>query len=80
MKIVVLESGCCGRGKLESAVRKALEELGLEAEVETVTDLPTILGYGVMATPALVVDGTLRVAGRVPSVDDLASLLSRSVS
>ncbi len=80
MKIVILDSACCGRGKLEAATRQALGKIGIEAEIETVTDLPTILGYGVMATPALVVDGNIRVAGRVPSVDDIASLISRSVS
>ncbi|MEA5076700.1 MAG: thioredoxin family protein [Coriobacteriia bacterium] len=80
MKIVILDSACCGRGKLEAATRQALGKIGIEAEIETVTDLSTILGYGVMATPALVVDGQIRVAGRVPSVDDLASLISRSAS
>ncbi len=80
MKIVILESGCCGSGKLEAATRQALEKLSVEAEMETVTDLPSIMGYGVMSTPALVIDGEIRVAGRVPSVDDLASLLSRSAS
>ncbi|MHB1018184.1 MAG: thioredoxin family protein [Coriobacteriia bacterium] len=80
MKIVVLESGCCGGGKLEAAARQALGRLNIEADIETVTDLATILGYGVMATPALVVDGNIRVAGRVPSVDDLTSLLSRNAS
>lgn len=80
MKIVVLESGCCGGGKLEAATRRALENLGIEADIETVTDLPTILGYGVMATPALVVDDHIRVAGRVPSIDEIAALLSKNAS
>lgn len=80
MKITILESGCCGSGKLEAATRQAVDRLGLEAEFETVTDLPTIMSYGIMSTPALVVDGQIRLAGRVPSVDDVASLLSRSPS
>jgi small redox-active disulfide protein 2 len=80
VRIVILDSACCGHGKLEAATRRALERLGMAADIETVTDLPTILGYGVMATPALVVDGSIRVAGRVPSVDDLATLISRSVT
>lgn len=80
MKIVILDPACCGRGKFEAATRQALGKIGIEAEIETVTDLPTILGYGVMATPALLVDDQIRVAGRVPSVDDLASLISRSAS
>lgn len=80
MKLVILDSACCGGGKLEAATRQAVAKLGIEAEIETVTDLPTILGYGVMATPALVVDGSIRVAGRVPSIDAIASLISRSAS
>lgn len=80
MKIVILESGCCGSGKLEAVTRQALEKLGIQADIETVTDLPSIMSYGVMSTPALIIDGDIRIAGRVPSVDDLASLLSRSAS
>lgn len=80
MKVVILESGCCGSGKLEAATRQAVDKLGLEAEFETVTDLATIMSYGIMSTPALVVDGQIKLAGRVPSVDDIASLLSRSLS
>lgn len=76
MKVVCLESGCCGGGKLEAVARQAVERLGLDAEVETVTDLQTILSYGIMSTPALVVDGQIRLAGRVPSVDEVATVLS----
>lgn len=80
MEIVILESGCCGGGKLEAATKQALDKLGIEASIQTVTDLPSIMAYGVMSTPALVIDDEIRVAGRIPSVDDLASLLSRSSS
>ena len=55
-------------------------ELGIDAEIVKVTDIAEIMGYGVMSTPALVVDEELKVAGRVPSFDDVVSILQRSAS
>lgn len=78
MDIKVLGPGCCNCDKLAEATRKAVEKAGIDASIEKVTDMAQIMGYGVMSTPALVVDGQIRVAGRVPSVDDLAALLQRS--
>lgn len=77
MEIKVLGSGCAKCNQLEEATRKAVEQAGIDASVEKVTDMARIMGYGVMTTPALVVDGQVRVAGRVPSVDDLVGLLTR---
>ena len=77
MEIKVLGPGCANCNKLEDATRKAVEKAGLDATIEKVSDLQEIMGYGVMSTPALVVDGELRLAGRVPSVDDLVALLQR---
>jgi small redox-active disulfide protein 2 len=78
MEIKVLGPGCANCNKLEDATRKAVEKAGLDATIEKVSDLQEIMSYGVMSTPALVVDGQLRLAGRVPSVDDLVALLQRS--
>lgn len=75
--IKVLGPGCCNCGKLEEVTRKAVEKAGIEASIEKVTDMATIMGYGVMSTPALIVDGQIRIAGRVPSVDDVVALLQR---
>lgn len=80
MKITILESGCCGNGRLEAATREALAKTGLDAQIETVTDWQAIMAYGVMSTPGLVIDGEVRAAGFVPSVDDIALLLSRAAS
>ena len=77
VEIKVLGSGCTKCNLLEDATKKAVEKAGLEASVEKVTDMQEIMAYGVMSTPALVVDGQVRLAGRVPSVDDLVSLLTR---
>ena len=78
VEIKVLGPGCCNCDKLLEATTKADEKAGLDASVEKVTDMAQIMGYGVMSTPALVVNGEIRVAGRVPSVDDLVGLLQRS--
>jgi small redox-active disulfide protein 2 len=78
MIIKVLGSGCANCAKLEQLAVKASEELGLGAEIVHVTDIAEIMGYGVMSTPALVVDEQLRLAGRVPSYDEVLTLLQRS--
>ncbi len=74
--IEVLGPGCSNCRTLYDRTRQAVQELGLECEVEKVTDLNVILGYRVMSTPALVVDGQVRLAGRVPSVEQLKEILS----
>ncbi len=75
MDIKVLGGGCANCKKLEENVRKALAETGREATVEKVTDLPTIMGYGVMMTPALVVNGEVKLAGKVPTVAQLKEMI-----
>ena len=76
MDIKVLGPGCNNCVRLEANTREALEALGRAASIEKVTDIGEIVGYGVMRTPGLVVDGTVVVSGRVPSVDDLRLLLA----
>jgi len=76
MKIEVLGVGCKKCQALTELTRTALRELGLSPEVEHVTDLKRIMGYGVMATPALVMDGVVKCAGRVPSPGELRTWLT----
>lgn len=57
--------------KLEANVREAVKELGLKATIEKVEDFKDIMAYGVMRTPALVVDEQVKIMGRVPSVEDI---------
>jgi small redox-active disulfide protein 2 len=76
--IKVLGSGCAKCAKLEDVTRQAVAELGLDATVEHVTDFVEIMRYGIMSTPALVVDEEVRLSGRVPSVADVKSLLART--
>ena len=76
MIIKVLGSGCTNCQNLEKATRAALIELGLDAELEHVTDPGEIASYGVMRTPALVVDEEVVVSGRVPTTAQIRELLS----
>jgi small redox-active disulfide protein 2 len=75
MDVKVLGPGCRNCATLEANAREALDQLGLEASIEKVTDPVAIVGYGVMATPALVVDGTVVSSGKVPDVRRLVRLL-----
>jgi small redox-active disulfide protein 2 len=75
MIIKVLGSGCSSCKKLEANTRKAVEELGIEATVVKVEDFKEILGYGVMKTPALVVDEKVKAMGRIPTVEEIKKYL-----
>ena len=75
-KIQVLGPGCARCKVLYEHADQAAKELGLDYEIEKVTDISTIMGYGVMATPALVVDGEVKFSGRVPSAEQLKAVLS----
>ena len=76
MNIKVLGSGCAKCSKLEQLVREIVEEEGLDAEVEKVADPSEIINYGVMVTPALVVDERVLFSGIVPDKSKLKEWLS----
>lgn len=75
MVIKILGSGCANCKKLEANVREAVKEMGIKATIEKVQDFKDIMSYGVMKTPALVVDEQVKVMGRVPSVEDIKKYL-----
>ncbi|SES86365.1 thioredoxin family protein [Anaerobranca gottschalkii] len=75
MVIKVLGSGCLKCNKLEEAVKKAVQELGIEAKVEKVQDFKDIMAYGVMQTPALVINERVKSMGKVPTVEEIKELL-----
>jgi small redox-active disulfide protein 2 len=75
--IKVLGPGCTSCVALERVTREAVAALGLDASVEKVEDYPTIMGYGVMSTPALVVDEQVLFSGRVPRAAQLREILTR---
>lgn len=72
----ILGTGCAKCTKLYEVAEDAAKGLGLEYELQKVTDLAQIMTYGVMVTPALVVDGEVKVAGRVPSADEMKKMLA----
>ncbi|MGM0366818.1 MAG: thioredoxin family protein [Actinomycetota bacterium] len=75
MKIQILGSGCPKCKKTEENARKAIKNLGIEAEVEKVTDVNQIIDYGVMTTPALAVDGEVKFSGKIPLVQEIEKIL-----
>ena len=75
MKIEVLGTGCAKCKTLYEAVQAALEQKGLAAEVVKVEDIPSIMKYGVMSTPALVIDGRVMFSGKTASVGEIAGML-----
>ena len=74
-KIQILGTGCAKCQKLSAVADEAAKALGLTYEIEKVTEIDRILGFGVMFTPALVVDGVVKIAGKVPSLEDTKKLL-----
>ena len=75
MKIEILGTGCSKCKTLYENVKKAVEEIGIEAEIVKVEDIPSIMKYGVMSTPALVVDGKVLFSGKVASAGEIRGLL-----
>ncbi|MGE5814520.1 MAG: thioredoxin family protein [Acidobacteriota bacterium] len=74
-KLQILGSGCTKCRMLADHAEQAARALGIEYTLEKVTDINEIVTFGIMATPALVVDGEVKVSGRVPSADAIKSLL-----
>jgi small redox-active disulfide protein 2 len=79
MEIEVLGPGCKSCNVLEAATAQALDRLGIDQEVTKITDYGQIASYGVMSTPALAIDGDVKTTGRVPSVDEIADLITASI-
>jgi small redox-active disulfide protein 2 len=77
MDIKVLGPGCAKCEKTEKLVKEALAEVGIDATVEKVTDIMKIAGYGVMGTPAVVVDGDVKSVGKIPKKEDIKSWLEK---
>ncbi len=74
-KIEILGMGWAKCNQLAERAKEAVKELGLEADVVKVQDIKTITNYGVLITPALVVDGVVKVAGKVPKLEEIKGLI-----
>lgn len=75
-KLIVLGPGCARCDQLLRFTSQAAEELGIEYHLEKLTDITKFADYGVMMTPGLVVDGELKIQGKVPSVEDIKAMLA----
>ncbi|MCG6910193.1 MAG: thioredoxin family protein [Deltaproteobacteria bacterium] len=75
MEIKVLGPGCAKCQKTEKVVKEAVAESGVDADIEKVTDMMKIAGYGVFGTPAVVVNGEVKSSGKVPKKKDVMAWL-----
>lgn len=76
MKIQIFGTGCAKCNKLTELTKQAADDLCIDYELEKVTDMLKFADYGVMITPAMAVDGQVRVSGRLPAIDELKEMLS----
>ena len=74
-KIIVLGPGCPRCETLAQLTREAADQIGIEYEFEKLTDIKELMKFGIMMTPGLVVDGELKVQGKVPSLDEIKMML-----
>ncbi len=77
MKIQILGTGCAKCKKMAEVAEKAAKDLGIDYELEKVTEIVDIMQFGVMSTPGLVIDGKVVVAGKIPTEDRMKELLSK---
>jgi small redox-active disulfide protein 2 len=78
MKIQVLGAGCGNCQRLTANAEKAVKELGLETEIEKVTDIREIMKFQILMTPGLAIDGKIKSAGRIPSSEEIKSMLQET--
>ena len=78
IQLLILGTGCAKCAKLYDLTTQAARELGVEHELQKVTDLRQIMALRVMLTPALVVNGSVKLSGKVPSLEELKGILSQA--
>jgi small redox-active disulfide protein 2 len=76
MKIAILGPGCAKCRMTEKVVRKAVEETGTEAVIYKIQDINEIMSYRIVMTPAVAINDKVRIAGKVPTVEEVKNLLS----
>ena len=74
-KIQILGTGCPTCQKLTQMTKQAADELGLEYELEKVTDITKIIEMGVVKTPGIAIDGVVKISGKLPSIEEIKELL-----
>jgi len=80
MQLLVIGSGCTKCRTLAQFTEQAVQELGIAAEIHKVTDLKQIMALGVMMTPALAVNGTVKVVGKVPTIPEIKTILQQATA
>lgn len=78
MQLLVLGTGCAKCNQLYQVAERAAQELGVPYELNKVTDLKQIMALRVMLTPALVVNGSVKVTGKVPSLEEVKTILKQT--
>jgi len=79
LEIKILGSGCSNCAKLEKVTKEGIAELGIVAHVEKIEDMQKIMSYGVMSTPALVIDGVVKLVGKVPNKARMIEILAAAL-
>lgn len=80
LSIKVLGSGCANCHKVEELTKQAVAQLGIKAKVEMVTDMQTIMSYGVMSTPGLVINEKVVSVGRVPALSQITTMITSALA
>jgi len=77
MKIEILGTGCPKCKMTEEIVKKVVKKLGVKADVSHVYDVDKIIDYGAMMTPAVVIDGKIKIEGKIPTEDDIEKIIKK---
>lgn len=77
IEIKILGTGCAKCNSLEKITRKVVHESGLDANIEKIEDIMEIMNYGIMRTPGLVVNGEVKIQGRIPTEKEISQLLTQ---
>jgi len=80
LEIKILGSGCGNCTKLEKVTKEALDQLGIAAQVEKIEDMQVIMSYGVMSTPGLVINGVVKLVGKVPNKARMIEILEKELN
>jgi len=75
-QVKILGSGCANCKRLEALTRKVVDAIGIQAEIEKVTEYPEIMRWNILSTPSLVIDGKVVSSGRIPSEQEIAVWLT----
>lgn len=80
MEIKILGTGCAKCKKLEELVREVTQEMGIDAKIEKVTDIKEIAKAGVMMTPGLMIDGVVKLSGKLPSKAEINKIITTALA